>query len=174
MKKWLLGEGSAKELGLDLDAEVTRLEGFDSVSFKSGGTIHQYSMDEIRCRVKYETRCQGCLEKQLEIDALKAQLTEKPDVPLRALVKKFIEENYTRTHHRKYQRTQLRREIDEYLRTKYNRRMRREDDLWRYVREELLGDQSRTYQRLRIEKRTTWCMYVGENDLGWTVRDKVF
>lgn len=153
MKKWLLGEASASELGLDLDAELTRLEGFDSVSFKAGGTIRQFPMEEIRRRVKYETRCQGCLEKQLEIDALKAQLTEKPDVPLRALVRKFIDENYEVAFERQYSRRVLCTEIDTYLRKTYGARIHRDDKLWAWVIRELICDNAKGYRRLKLQKR---------------------
>ena len=80
MRRWLLGEDTAKELGLDLTRELNRLSGFESVSFKVNGVEKRFAMDEIRRRAAMETSCKNCLELQMQVDAHIVSLFQKPKV----------------------------------------------------------------------------------------------
>ena len=153
MRRWLLGLGTAKELGVDLDAELNRLSGFESVSFKVNGVEKRFPMDEIRRRVAMETSCKNCLELQLQVDALKAQLKRPVEAPLQAVVRKFIDENYERTFERSYSRRTLLKEIDDFLLQTYNKRIHKWSSLWSYVIRECLGDRSKGFKKLQIRRR---------------------
>ena len=153
MRRWLLGLGTAKELGVDLDAELNRLSGFESVSFKVNGVEKRFAMDEIRRRAAMETSCKNCLELQMQVDALKAELGREPAEPLEAVVRKYIDDNYERTFDRSYSRRTLLKEIDDFLSKTYNRRVHKDSELWSYVIRECLGDRSKGFKKLQIRKR---------------------
>ena len=153
MRRWLQGEASAKELGLDLQAELNRLSGFESVSFKHGGVMRKFSMEDIRRRALMETTCPRCLELQLEVDALKAELGREPVEPLECVVRKFIDDNYENTFDRVYSRRALLREIDSYLLKTYNKRIHKGSELWSYVIRECLGDCSKGFKKLQIRRK---------------------
>jgi hypothetical protein len=156
MRRWILGDGTGTELGLDLEKELKKLDGFETVSFEVDGQRKVFQVADIQRRAELELGCQECLQKQLEIDSLRAQLQrfETPATPpLESIVKKFIEDNYEFIVQREYSRRDLRHEIDVYLKDTYNRRMHRESSLWRYVRESVLGDRSKQYRRLKLRRR---------------------
>jgi hypothetical protein len=153
MRRWLLGEGSAKELGLNLEAEMSRLSSFESVSFKVNGVVRKFAMDEIRRRAAMESNCSRCLELQIQVDALKAELGRPIEVPLEVVVRKYIDENYERTFERSYSRRDLLREIDRFLSRTYNRRVHKDSELWSYVIREVLGDRSKGFKKLQIRRR---------------------
>ena len=154
MRRWLLGQGTAKELGVNLHAELNRLGRFESVSFKVNGVEKRFAMEEIKRRAAIETNCSRCLELQLEVDALKAELGREPAEPLEAVVQKYIDENYERTFERSYSRRELLGEIDRFLSRTYNRRVHKDSELWSYVIRECLGDRSKGFKKLQIRKRT--------------------
>ena len=154
MRRWLLGQGTAKELGVDLDAELKRLSGFESVSFKVNGVEKRFAMEEIKRRAAIETNCSRCLELQLEVDALKAQLKRPIEAPLQAVVRKYIDDNYERTFERVYSRRTLLKEIDSYLLKTYNKRIHKGSPLWSYVIREVLGNHGKDFKRLKIRKKT--------------------
>jgi hypothetical protein len=156
MKRWILGDATAKHLGIDLKREIQKLDGFETVSFEVDGQRKVFQVADIQRRAELELCCQECLQKQLEIDSLRAQLQrfETPAIPpLESIVKKFVEENYEFIVQREYSRRVLRHEIDTYLRDTYNRRMHRESSLWKFVRESVLGDRSKQYRRLKLRRR---------------------
>lgn len=156
MKRWILGDATARELGIDLKKEIQKLEAFETVSFEVDGQRRVFQVAGIQRRAELELGCQECLQKQLEIDSLRAQLQrfETPATPpLESIVKKFVEENYEFIVQREYSRRDLRHEIDVYLKDTYNRRMHRESPLWLYVRESVLGDHSKQYRRLKLRRR---------------------
>ena len=153
MRKWLLGEGTAKELGLDLTRELNRLSSFESVSFKVNGVEKRFAMEEIRRRAAMETSCPRCLELQLQVDALKAELGREPAEPLQAVVRKFIDDNYENTFERVYSRRELLREIDMFLLKTYNKRIHKGSPLWSYVIREVLGNHGKDFKRLKIRKK---------------------
>ena len=153
MQRWLLGQGTAKELGVNLDAELNRLGRFESVSFKVNGVEKRFAMDEIRRRAAMETSCKNCLELQLEVDALKAQLKRPVEAPLQAVVRKYIDDNYERTFDRSYSRRTLLKEIDDFLLKTYNKRIHKGSPLWSYVIREVLGNHGKDFKRLKIRKK---------------------
>jgi hypothetical protein len=153
MRRWLLGEGSAKDLGVDLDAELNRLSSFESVSFKVNGVEKRFLMSDIRRRAQLETSCSRCHELQLQVDALKAELGRPIEVPLEAVVRKFIDENYERTFDRSYSRRTLLKEIDDFLLKTYNKRIHKGSPLWSYVIREVLGNHGKDFKRLKIRKK---------------------
>ena len=155
LKKWLTSNKLAAECGIsDLSAEIRRLEGFKTVSFTHAGKAYSYTIDEIKERARHETGgCTRCREKDLVIAGLNAQLSEKPAEPLRAIIKQFIEDNYTVAFERVYSRRALCKEIDAFLLKNYNRRINRDSPLWKYVIDEIVCDRSKTYQRLKLQKR---------------------
>jgi len=153
MRRWLLGQGTAKELGVNLHAELNRLGRFESVSFKVNGVERKFAMDEIRRRAAMETNCSRCLELQLEVDALKAELGREPAEPLEAVVQKYIDDNYERTFERSYSRRELLGEIDDFLLQTYNKRIHKWSPLWSYVIREVLGDRSKGFKKLQIRKK---------------------
>ena len=110
-------------------------------------------MDEIRRRALMETTCPRCLELQMQVDALKADLGHEPVEPLEAVVRKYIDDNYERTFERSYSRRELLREIDMFLSKTYNRRVHKDSELWSYVIREVLGDHSKGFKKLQIHKR---------------------
>ena len=153
MKRWLLGQGTAKELGINLEDELHRLSKFETVSFKVNGVEKRFAMDEIRRRAAMETRCKNCLELQMQVDALKAQLKHPMEVPLESIIRKYIEDNYERTFERTYSRRQLLREVDDFLLKKYNQRIHKWSPLWTYTIMECVGDRSKGFKKLQIRKR---------------------
>ena len=153
MRRWLLGQGSAKELGVDLDAELNRLSGFESVSFNVGGVEKRFAMEEIRRRAQLESACPRCLELQLQLDAMKAELGRPIEVPLEPVVRKYIDDNYENTFERVYSRRELLREIDSYLLKTYNKRIHKWSPLWAYAIRECLGDRSKGFKKLQIRKK---------------------
>ena len=156
MKRWILGDATARELGIDLKKEIQKLEAFETVSFEIDGQRKIFQVEELKQRAHMEMGCQACLDKQLRIDALEAELQRigKPAIPpLESIVKKFIGDNYEVIVQREYSRRVLRNEIDIYLKDTYNVRMHRESPLWLYVRKEILGDHSKQYRRLKLRKR---------------------
>ena len=153
MRRWLLGEGTAKELGVNLEAELNRLSGFESVSFKVNGVERKFSMEDVRRRALMETTCPRCLELQLEVDALKAELGREPVEPLEAVVRKYIEDNYENTFDRVYSRRALLREIDSYLLRTYNKRIHKGSELWSFVIRDVLGNHGKDFKRLKIRKK---------------------
>ena len=153
MQRWLLGQGTAKELGVNLDAELNRLSRFESVSFKVGGVTKQFAMCDIKRRAAMETNCSRCLELQLEVDALKAQLKRPVEAPLQAVVRKYIDDNYERTFDRSYSRRTLLKEIDDFLLKTYNKRIHKGSPLWSYVIREVLGNHGKDFKRLKIRKK---------------------
>ena len=155
LKSWLMSNKLATECGIgDLGTELGRLDGFQSVSFTHGGKAYSYSIEEIRERVQHETNgCEKCREKDIMIAGLKAQLSEKPAEPLRAIIKQFIDTNYTVAFERVYSRRVLCKEIDAFLLKNYNQRINRDSPLWKYVIDEIVCDRSKTYQRLKLQKR---------------------
>jgi hypothetical protein len=153
MRRWLLGEDTAKELGLDLTRELHRLSGFESVSFKVNGVVRKFAMSDIRRRALMEMSCKNCLELQMQVDALKAELGREPAEPLESVVRKFIDENYERTFDRSYSRRELLREIDSFLLETYNKRIHKWSPLWAYVIRECLGDRSKGFKKLQIRKK---------------------
>ena len=155
LKLWLMSNKLATECGIgDLGAVLTRLDGFQSVSFTHAGKAYSYSIEEIRERARYESGdCPVCRQKDIEIAGLKAQLSEKPAEPLRAIIKQFIDTNYTVAFERVYSRRVLCKEIDAFLLKNYNQRINRDSPLWKYVIDEIVCDRSKTYQRLKLQKR---------------------
>jgi hypothetical protein len=153
MRRWLLGQGTAKELGVNLHAELNRLGRFESVSFTLNGVERKFAMCDIKRRAAMEMSCKNCLELQLEVDALKAELGREPAEPLEAVVQKYIDENYERTFERSYSRRDLLREIDSFLLETYNKRIHKGSSLWGYVIREVLGNHGKDYKRLKIRKK---------------------
>jgi hypothetical protein len=155
LKSWLMSNKLATECGIgDLGALMRRLDGFQSVSFTHAGNAYSYTIEEIRERAQYESGdCPVCRQKDIEIAGLKAQLNEEPAEPLRAIIKQFIDTNYTVAFERVYSRRVLCKEIDAFLLKNYNRRINRDSPLWKYVIDKIVCDRSKTYQRLKLQKR---------------------
>ena len=155
LKSWLMSKKLATECGIsDIGAVLRRLDGFTSVSFTHAGNAYSYTIEEIRERAQYESGdCPVCRQKDIMIAGLKAQLDEKPAEPLRAIIKQFIDTNYTVAFERVYSRRVLCKEIDAFLLKNYNQRINRDSPLWKYVIDEIVCDRSKTYQRLKLQKR---------------------
>jgi hypothetical protein len=156
MKRWILGDATARELGLDLKQELDKLENYKTISFTVDGQRKVFTVEELKQRAHMELGCQACLEKQLRIDALEAELQRigKPEVPpLESIVRKFIEENYERTYKRLYSRELLRSEIDSYMKRTYNIRVFRDGNLWNFVVKDVLHDKNRQYRKFKLRKR---------------------
>lgn len=155
LKLWLVSKKPAVQCGIsDLGTELGRLDGFQSVSFTNAGKAYSFTIEEIRERAQHETGCcEKCREKDIMIAGLKAQLSEKPAEPLRAIIKQFIDTNYTVAFERVYSRRVLCKEIDAFLLKNYNQRINRDSPLWKYVIDEIVCDRSKTYQRLKLQKR---------------------
>ena len=156
MKRWILGDATAKHLGIDLKREIQKLDGFETVSFEIDGQRKVFTVEELKQRAHMELCCQECLQKQLEIDSLRAQLQrfETPAIPpLESIVKKFVEENYEKTYKRLYSRELLRSEIDSYMKRTYNIRVFRDGNLWNFVVKDVLHDKNRQYRKFKLRKR---------------------
>jgi hypothetical protein len=155
LKDWLASNKHASECGITEEL-IDRLKVYKVIRFDRGQKVYSFTYEEILRRYTHETSCPSCRELQMRIHALEVQLGQqtKQVPPLQLIIEDFIDKNYTATCARLYKRTLLFKEVNEYLREKYNTRLERDDSIWTWLIEDKLNSKSKQYRKLKVMKRS--------------------
>ena len=155
LKDWLVSNKHASECGVTEEL-IDRLKVYKVIRFERGQKVYSFTYEEVLKRYVHETSCPSRRELQMRVQALEVQLEQRtrqvPDLQL--LIEDFLDKNYLPTSARVYKRTVLFKEVNEYLREKFNTHIERDDSIWKWLIEDKLNSKSRQYRKLKIIKRS--------------------
>ena len=144
MNEWLASNGTTNHDSLDLEALLTRIKGHDKICFTHNGRQHVKTREEITVMI-HTALCSNCNILRAE---LYFQRTEAPPDAF-ALIRRYINDNYTVGRSRKYNRRLLYDEVAVFLKS-FGLVLTK--DMERFIIRDVLNDDSRQYRKLRIER----------------------
>ena len=143
MQHWLLYGGDPR--GLDFDDFLHQICGFKNVSFTFKGEKHTFDVQDIKDRI-HSAKCKNCAKFKAQL-----YLQQKPAViDTRALIKKYIDENYVRTNHRCIKRNLLYAQIDLFL-SLFGLELTKE--LRKYIVGDILADESKQHRPFYLRRK---------------------
>ena len=143
MQHWLLYGGDPR--GLDFDDFLHQICGFKNVSFTFEGEKHTFNVQDIKDRI-HSTKCKNCARFRAQL-----YLQQKPNViDTRALIQKYIAENYVRTNKRCMKRNLLYAQIDLFL-SRFELELTKE--LRKYIVGDILADESKQHRPFYLRRK---------------------
>ena len=130
---------------------ITKLQQYDTIQVDA----KMYATSDIIQRIQQQG-CSNCLKLRREVTALRYQLKKvsaKEVPPIKLLLHKFFEERFERIRERQYSRKELFKEVNIYLKQFNLQIMYNTDTEWRYLINDIIGDNSKNYRKLKIRRK---------------------